>query len=230
MFKKILYIGSGDDILPLDQFPSAQFVYIDSSPRNEYGYPYYYRGFYRKHFKQHVIDKLHSISFEKADEKTFTEQYSEIDVPDLDSHVITFMRQNDQNEQNIQRLRYYFSTGIPENFYNDHGDLNQELCNDISECDAILVKGHWPHQDVIEHIDKTKPFHFIGANPTYFPPDYKEEGKTENEDEDVIKHTVLYPILTNHLECSSYSYLDVLGNLSTFPTYSSFYNYYKNHH
>jgi hypothetical protein len=217
MFNKILYIGSKDDFLPLDQFPSSQFVYIDSLPRNEYGYPYYYRGFYRKHFKQQVIDKLQSISFEKEDEKTFTDQYSEINVPDLDSHVITFMR-------NEQRLRYYFSTGIPENLYNDHGYLNQELCNDISECDAILVKGHWPHLDVIKYIDKTKPFHFIGANPTYFLPDYKEEGKTETED---IKYTVLYPILTNCLECSSYAYLDASGNLSTFPTYSTFYNHYK---
>jgi hypothetical protein len=215
MFKKILYIGSGDDTSPLDQFPSAQFIYIDSCPRNEYGYPYYYRGFYKKHFKQNVIEKLTRMSFQMIDEKKFTDQYSEIDVPDLDSHAVTFDRDG-------QRLRYYFSTGIPENLYNDDGELNQELSNDISECDTILVKGHWPHQNIIEHIDMTKPLHFIGATPTYFPPCNKEEG----DEGDDIKNTILY----NQLEqAASYSYLDMSGTLSTFPTYYAFYNHYKNH-
>ena len=41
MFTKILYIGAGKDINPIKYFPDTkQFVFIDSQPRNEYGFEY----------------------------------------------------------------------------------------------------------------------------------------------------------------------------------------------
>ena len=49
MFEKILYFGAGLDLSPLSLFKSIRtFVFVDSLPRNEYGYDYYYKPFYRK--------------------------------------------------------------------------------------------------------------------------------------------------------------------------------------
>lgn len=197
MFKKILYIGAGTDLLPLDIFPSSNFVYIDSLPRNSYGYPYYYRGFYDRNFKQKVMTTLEAMSFYKTSEKIFSDLYSEINVANLDSHCVSFYR--DKNGQNIN---YYFSTGIPENIYDGNGNLNTDLCSDIAECDAIMIKGHWPHKDVFKYM-KT-PIHFIGNEMTHFP-----ENKME--------------ILDTDIEILSFSYLNASNKLYTFSTYEEFY-------
>ena len=205
MFKNILYIGAGTDLVPLDSFPSSHFVYIDSLPRNSYGYPYYYRGFYNANFKQTVTTKLESISFYKTSEKVFSNLYSEINVANLDSHCVSFYRdQNDQNDQNGQNINYYFSTGIPENIYDGNGNINTDLCNDIAECDAILVKGHWPHKDIFKYM--TTPFHFIGDEMTHFP-----ENKT-----DILGTEIGTEIL-------SFSWQSLSGKLYTFSKYDEFY-------
>ena len=205
MFKNILYIGAGTDLLPLDIFSFSHFVCIDALPRNSYGYPYYYRGFYNANFKQTVMTKLESISFYKTSEKVFSNLYSEINVANLDSHCVSFHRdQNDQNSQNGQNINYYFSTGIPENIYDGNGNLNTDLCNDIAGCDAILVKGHWPHKDIFKYM--TTPFHFIGDEMTHFP-----ENKTG--------------ILGTEIdtEILSFSWQSLSGKLYTFSTYDEFY-------
>ncbi len=214
MFNKILYVGSGDDIKPLTIFPS-NFVYVDSLPRNAYGYPYYYRGFYSQNFKQNVINKLNKLSFYQTDEKKFSDLYSEISIPHLDSHLVSFKR----NEGETQTLQYYFSTGIPENLYNGDGNLNEDLKKDIYDCDAILVKGHWPHEDTLLYT-KT-PIHFIGSYSTYFP-ENKRELELDRETNNVISY-----ILENPNFVSSYSYLNKYGDLTTFQNYNEFYQFYK---
>ena len=203
MFKKILYIGAGTDLLPLDIFPFFNFVYIDSLPRNSYGYPYYYRGFYDRNFKQKVMTTLEAMSFYKTSEKIFSDLYSEINVANLESHCVSFYRdKNGQNNQNGQNINYYFSTGIPENIYDGNGNLNTDLCADIAECDTIMIKGHWPHKDVFKYM-KT-PIHFIGNEMTHFP-----ENKME--------------ILDTDIEILSFSYLNASNKLYTFSTYEEFY-------
>lgn len=211
MFNKILYIGAGNDITPLMVFPTSNFVYVDSRPRNEYGYDYYYRGFYSGTFKRDVIRALDRLHFQKVEDiehhKIFTDHYTEINVPDLESHLETF-----QDIHSPQTLRYYFSTGIPKDL-ND----NETLCADIASCDAVLIKGHWPHHDVLRHL--SKPFHFIGAMGTYFP---EERVAEEKEDEQAILfHFKPSDIL-------SYSCLTYRDTVHTFSTYSEFYSYYKN--
>ena len=47
MFKKILYVGTGNHIEPVNHFSDTkEFIFIDSQPRNEYGHEYYYKPFY----------------------------------------------------------------------------------------------------------------------------------------------------------------------------------------
>jgi hypothetical protein len=211
MFKKILYIGSGDDLKPIDTFRQSQFVYIDSSPRNEYGYPYYYRGFYKKNFKKSILKKLSDMSFVQTNEKKYSDLYSEINVPDLDSHLVTFER-NDH-----KTFKYYFSTGIPENIYDEKGDLNQDLCKDIYECDSILIKGHWPNKEILSHI-KT-PIHFIGSYGTFFPQNIKD---MDDDFNNIIFYFLIHPE-----KVSFYSYLNKMGEITTFQTYNEFYQIYK---
>jgi hypothetical protein len=214
MFKKILYIGSGDDLTPLDRFRSSSFVYIDPLPRNEYGYPYYYRGFYRKNFKGNLLSELTEKSFiQTGDENKYSDLYSEINVPDLDSHSITFEREGKQ------RFRFYLSTGIPENLYDGNGHLNEELMIDISECDTLFVKGHWPREEVMEYVNV--PIHFIGAFPTYFPEDERDIDMNHSN------NTVISYLINNPEKFSSYSYLNESGELNTFDTYSEFHIYYR---
>lgn len=218
MFKKILYAGSGDDLKPLTIFPSSHFVCIDSLPRNSYGYPYYYRGFYHKFFKKRITNKL-SLSFQQTNEKVFSDLYSEINVPNLDSHLVSFEKK--ENEGDIhQSLNYYFSTGIPENLYDGNGDLNEDLTKDISECDAIFIKGHWPHSDISLYI--TNPIHFIGAYSTYFP-------ENKRELEEVEKNTIISYFFDHPETVSSYSYLTKREHLTTFRSYNEFYQFYKEH-
>lgn len=217
MFKKILYIGPGEDLKQINNFPYSQFVYIDSLPRNEYGYPYYYRGFYKKNFKKTIYEKLYDMSFIQTTEKKYSDFYSEINVPDLDSHLVTFEK---NGEGDLRTLKYYFSTGIPENIYDGKGDLNEDLHQDIYECDAILIKGHWPSKEILMHT-KT-PIHFIGSYETYFPENIRDLGDIDNNFNSIISYFLNHP----EIICS-YSYLNKLGEIFTFQTYNEFYQIYK---
>jgi len=220
VFKKILYVGAGDDVKQMNSFPSSNFVCIDSLPRNSYGYPYYYRGYYHQQFKQRVIDKLRDLSFcQTGDEKKFSDFYSEINVTNLDSHLVTFNK--DGEGDTSLTLNYYFSTGIPENLYDGNGDLNEELTKDISDCDTIFVKGHWPHEDIMLHTKK--PINFIGAYNTYFPENREELENDDNNEKD----TVISYILNHPESICSYSYLTKSGELAMFLTYDEFYRFYN---
>jgi hypothetical protein len=205
MFKKILYIGAGDDRSLLDLFPSSDFVFIDSLPRNEYGYFYYYRGFYRTAFKKGVLQKLADTQWIKTGEKVYSTMYSEINVPDLEPHRVSFQRGK-------QKLDYYFSTGIPENLYIENKP-HQELQTSISECDAIFVKGHFPDESVLEYMQPH--FHVICGADTYFP---------EHNDDD---KSIISRLIDDKERVSTYLYVDSSNTCRTFENYASFYQFYK---
>jgi hypothetical protein len=69
----------------------------------------------------------------------------------------------------------------------------------MAECDAILVKGHWPHKDIFKYM--TRPFHFIGDETTHFP--------------DTLGAEIDLDIL-------SFSWQSLSGKLYTFSTYDKF--------
>jgi hypothetical protein len=220
MFKKILYVGAGEDVAPLEMFPTTDFVLIDSLPRNSYGYPYYYRRFYDKDFKQRVEDGLHKLNFYKTDTRQFTDEYSEISIPDLDSHRVTYVRHiiddkiDIKNKKSKQCVDYYFSTGIPENNWND------EMIHNIAECDAILIEGHHPDYEILRYIKK--PFHFIGESTTYFP---ENRVCTDPNDYNYDYNAVIYHFRPE--DVASYSCLSKLSKeVKTFTTYKEFYDYY----
>lgn len=206
MFKKILYIGAGLDFDPFSHFKDTkEFVFIDSNPRNAYGYPYYYRGFYCKHFLPQLKGKLVKLGFKLITKLTFTDNYSEILVDDLDSTLLEYKKDD-------ITLKYYYSTGIPEDLWD-----NFDLQKDITECDTVLVCGHHPHKEFEEFIPK--PFHFIGYNSTYFPNDYEEFIK---EDEDNKRNIISY-MLQNPKVVKDYTFMNKNGEMKTFDSYEKFY-------
>ena len=196
-------------MMPLEIFPHSNFVFVDSLPRNEHGYFYYYRGFYRAAFKKCVVQKLADALFMKMGETVDSTMYSEINVPDLEPHRVVFQRGK-------QQLDYYFSTGIPENLYIENKP-NQELQTSLSECDAIFVSGHLPHESILEYMPPQ--FHVICATGTYYP-----EHKTDNV---ICADSIFSHLIEDKERVSTYSYVNQSGNFHTFKQYASFYQFYK---
>jgi hypothetical protein len=218
MFKKILYIGAGLDLSPLSLFSDTKsFIFIDSLPRNEYGRDYYYRPFYRKDFVNDLINKVESQGFNLVNKQVFTNNYEEINVKDLDSTLLYF-----SDKQRVLRsetsFKYYISTGIPCNLYE-----NDMLINDIKECDTLFVSGHEPDSRFIPYL--TKSFHFVGNSGTSFP----ENIKDYLEEDDNDKNGIFYNILTNNKDILSYTLIDERTKKKyMFDTYEKFYDKYRN--
>ena len=182
---KILYIGAGEDITLLSTFPQSKFVYIDSNPRNSYGYPYYYKPLYSPGFKQRIISKLRENGIPQTSHTVvFTEEFKEISVPDLESNMVDF-----------GRLKYYFSTSLPHEDYRIFKekiipsiyDIHDNNLTDVPDLpDTLFVCGHYPHEDALEMLKK--PFHFIGSYPTFFPKDIEELEEDIYNRESFMKH------------------------------------------
>lgn len=209
---KILYVGAGEDLKPLFKFPQSDFIYVDSNPRNSYGYPYYYKQFYSPNFKSRIISKLRENGITQISESTiFNEDFKEISVPDLDSHMINF-----------GRLKYYFSTSIP---HEDYSIFKEKIIPSMYDHnnlpDTLLVCGHYPHKDALGMLKK--PFHFIGSYPTYFPKDTNEV-----EEDYYNKETCIGDIVSNtNNQVSKYTYIDLKGDIHESLNYQDFYEDYK---
>lgn len=180
MSNKCLYTGSGLHIECIHDLNSyfqndnkfIEFVFIDSLPRNEYGFDYYYRPIYHKDFVKNLIEKCKEYNFVLHDTIVFTEKYTEINVPYLESTLFLFI-----NETTGQKLKYYISTSIPYDFHN-----NDMLKRDISSCTHLIISGYFPIYDVLDYLPK--PVSVIGYSNTFFPKnvqEYKEHLYIDNE-------------------------------------------------
>jgi hypothetical protein len=203
---KILYIGAGEDLTPLYIFPESKFIYIDSKPRNPYGYPYYYKPIYSSKFKEQIISKLRENKITQISETVFTDDFKEINVPDLNSHMIDF-----------GRLKYYFSTSIP---HEDYIVFNEKIISSIDILpDTVFVRGHYPNEDSLKILKK--PFNFIGSYPTYFPKDIEEIQNYNKE------NFMIHIILNKNNDVSKYIYIDSKGDMHMSSNYEDFYRNYK---
>jgi len=213
----ILYVGAGEDLTPLSRFPNSKFIYVDSNPRNSYGHPYYYKFYYHQHFKENIISKLRENRIVQISPPiVFTDDFKEILVPDLDSHMIDF-----------GRLKYYFSTCIP---HEDYSVFKEKIIPSIKDNnntlpDTLYVCGHHPGEDTLEMLQK--PFNFIGTYPTYFPKDIQELEK----DEHWSNRSCMSHIISNtNNQVSTYSYLGPNGDIHTSSNYQDFYRDYQTYH
>jgi len=218
MSNKILYLGAGLHTEVIDHFHKTNsFVFIDSRPFNEYGNDYYYRGFYHDNFLLKLFEKLNKQSFKKYDEIKFTNNFSEINRDYIESTCFYFYNKYGKNLRSEKSLKYFISTAIPLNLYD-----NTYLQKEIESCDTVLISGYYPHRDFLNYMKK--PFNVIMYGDTYFPKDLLEE-YNKYDDKTVISHILKYPEIVK-----IYTHVNPeTGECKHFETYNDFYKYYKDY-
>ena len=217
MFKKILYIGAGSHVEPLEHFnDTKEFVFIDSRPLNEYGYSYYARYFYRPLFLTELKFNLLKYNFKIYDEIKLTNLYTEINKEYLESTKLYFSDKKGLNLRNERNLIYYVSTGFPKTYF----EIEKHLKEDLKDVDTVLVSGHNPHYIFIKDIKK--PFYFIGYSSTVFPKDYESCIKDEED-----RYSVMSYILKNPQDVKSYVHVKHNGEKTFFYSYEAFYKFHK---
>ena len=202
---KILYIGAGLHTEIVENFPNVKkFVLVDSKPRTEFGYEYYFRPFYRPDFIYDLISKLQD--YKLKENVKLSNKYEEIDRDYLDSSLLYFRKED-------IHLKYFISTGIPCDLY------NEKFEEELTGCDTLLISGHDPNGRIMDYIKK--PFHFIGYSSTYFPKNL------ESFEEDEYNSAIKY-ILENPDKVKSYTYVDYnTGTNKTVYNYEDFYEQFK---
>lgn len=215
MYKKILYIGAGLHTQVINDFNlTKRFVLLDSRPRNEYGFEYYYRPFYRNEFVLDLSTCMKSIGFNIISKTALTNNYEEINMKHLDSTLIHFSTGVGRNLRSERNVNYYISTSCPGSFYD-----NYTLVEDINDCDTVVVSGHDPKYYFVDYL--RKPFHFVGYSCTYFPKNLEEYKK---EEKDYDKYFIGY-ILTHPQDIKSYTCVNYdTGEKSIFSSYEEFYD------
>lgn len=217
MYNKILYIGAGLHTNVINDFKNTKkFVFIDSKPRNEYGYEYYYRQFYISDFTNDLITSMKNTGFNLISKTSFTNNYNEINKKDLEPTLIHFSTGIGRNLRSEHNVNYYISTGCPNDFYN-----NNILLEDIKDCDSVIVSGHDPNSYFANYIKN--PFHFIGYSKTCYPKNIKEY---KNNQENTM--SFLGYVLTKPEHIKSYTYINFdNGNKIVCKSYKDFYNLIK---
>jgi len=218
MNKKIIYIGAGLHTSVLQDFKNTKkFIFVDARPRNEYGYEYYYRPFYRDSFVKDLIASMKKEGFNLISKTSLTDNYSEINVKDLDSTLLHFSTGAGRNLRSERNVNYYISTGFPNDFYD-----NKVLQEDIKDCDSVLISGHDPNSCFIDIIKK--PFHMIGYSRTYYPKNIEEYKRHQDQEERSIYNWLLGYILSNPQNIKSYTYVDFdTGEKTVCSSYENFY-------
>ncbi len=213
-FDKILYLGSGLHTEVINHFhQTSSFVFIDSRPKNEYGFDYYRREFYRENFMTEILKKLRVQNFTKYDDVIFTNKYSEINRDYLESSCLYFYNKYGKNLRSEKNLKYFISTSIPNDIYD-----NIYLQKEIETCDTVLISGYHPNRYFINFM-KT-PINVVMYGSTYFPKDLKSYLEQDKDD----GNTIVAYMLQNSEIVKSYTFVDPdTGDSKTFETYNDFY-------
>jgi hypothetical protein len=215
MFKKILYVGAGSHVDPLEHFyDTKEFIFVDSTPKNEYGYDYYTRYFYRPLFLTELKLNLLKYNFKIYDEIKLTNLYYEINKEYLESTKLYFSDKKGLNLRNERNLTYYISTGFPNTYY----EIEKHIKQDLKDVNTVLVSGHNPNSVFVKDIEK--PFYFIGYSTTVFPKDY--ESCFEDDEDSVMSY-----ILKNPKDVKSYVHVKHSGEKTFFNSYDAFYKFHK---
>jgi hypothetical protein len=186
-FKKVLYLGAGNNIEVVNYFPKCnEFILIDTQPRSEHDTKdYFYEGFYRDKFFNRVIKKCEKYGFILKEIielepnyikniktiETSSEYMNNIsDIPYINPHLLIF-KNNLKNDS--RTIKYYISTNILFN-------MNPMLEDDIKSSDTLYVAGYFPDIILLNYINKK--INFVGDNCTvyFFEPDEDENNIISN--------------------------------------------------
>jgi len=205
MATKMMYIGAGLHLNPLDDFiqSAREFVFVDTLPRSEFDR----RGefcecFYDHEFVDKLINKCRAKGFillleEVLDGQYFTKILSfyqrwvwlnkvKQTFPYICPTRLTFY-----NNTTKQSLKYYVSTNI------EHNMPLKSLANDLETCNGWIVSGFHPPLMLIYYIGA--PLIMYGYSETIYKPrseqdnyyqDYEDDEDNDEEDDDE-KETII---------------------------------------
>lgn len=163
--EKLLYIGVGTHIEPVNQFNEVkEFVFIDTLPRSPhdgFGCPngtLFYDGFYRSRFITQLLEELNKYNFNlienisldleyhnkilTTEQKNFWRNNFLQKFPYINPHLLLF-----KNNITNQILKYYISTNILTN-------MCDRLSQDIFESSGIIICGYHPDKIILDYISK----------------------------------------------------------------------------
>ncbi len=157
-FDQILYMGAHLHIDMINYFPKCKkFIFIDIEPRNEFDDLYDDRLF-REDFVPKLINKFTTNNFiitsiTKLD-NTYHKKFNIQEKPYLNPHLIKAYNYT----TNVQ-IKYYISTNILFN-------MNDELKNDIHNCNGLYIAGYLPNDYLFTLLNKD--IILIGDNKTIY--------------------------------------------------------------
>lgn len=180
---QILYMGAHCHIEMINYFPKCKkFIFIDIEPRNEFDDLYDERLF-RTDFVPKLISKFTTNNFiitsiVKLD-NNYHKKFNIKDKPYLNPHLIIAYNYT----KNIQ-IKYYISTNILFN-------MNDQLKNDIYNCNGLYVAGYWPNDYLVTLLNKD--ITFIGDSNTIYEDKFNFNFKNyylvyRNENEQFVKY------------------------------------------
>ncbi len=197
-FKKILYLGAGEDIEVINIFPNCnEFILIDTKPRSEHDNEnYFYEGFYRENFLKIIINKckkygfileqtielepkyINKINIIEKDNDYNTDLNS---IPYINPHLLIF----NSSSMNNKIIKYYISTNI---LFNMHPILEK----DIYEADTLYISGYHPDCELLKYFYSPielsngliKKKNFVGNSYTCYYIDF------EDDDNSIIKYFI----------------------------------------
>ena len=176
---KVLYIGAGLHIQPLETFKECkEFVFIDSCPINEYGFEYDDR-LYCKNFMKLLLRKINKYGFNKVSEEVLLKSYDNehnMKVKHINPTCLTFSKED-------ITLKYYISCGLPR--YIDIVSIKK----DISECDTLVISGHHPHNCIVKYMPSK--INLVYYSKTWIPKTMEELKETDSNYETNIFFNIL---------------------------------------
>lgn len=199
---KIAYVGAGLHITPVCLFKDCQeFIFMDSRPRNPHGQKEYIPATYDKLFEDDLINKFEAIGWRLGNRVTYGGRCFSV----LLANPTCFeFHENCSNRV----VRYYASATL---LY----DMNKTIAADLADVDAIIIRGHDPHDSLLRKYIKTEKIYIIGYSDSWWP---------YNHDKNISGS------LTNYLACGTtrvlgYIAIDIRSTVCKLcESYSEFYN------
>lgn len=168
-----IYFGANLHINVLDILSDKKknIIYVDSLPKNEYGYEFY-KGFYRPKFYDKLVEEFLKYDY-KLYKRTKLKPILKIEkynccnccLPKYFYPELLIFK----NEILNKEVKYYISSGIPRY-------LTNELIDDMKNCYNIIISGHHPSNIILKYLKL--PLVVYGSNQTVFD--------TEEDDENTI--------------------------------------------
>ena len=165
-----IYFGANlhIDVLDILNDKKKNIIYVDSLPKNEYGYEFY-KGFYRPSFYDNLIEEFSKYNYYLKYQKKLKplqkiEKYNCLNccLPKYFYPELLIFK----NDKLKKEVKYYISSGIPRY-------LTQELINDMKLCNNIIISGHHPHNIILSYLKL--PLVVYGYNQTVFEKDESED-------------------------------------------------------